>query len=785
MALERLAAALGIRRDKMPADAQTVIAAMLPSSTSHPPERGAAGMLTAYNNSPWVRAIASRISTAVGAVSWQVYAARTTREGRYYRNHELQEKGVKRDDFKRRALDLPEGTELIQLPEHPVLGLLSGGSYRMPGSIGRQMTQLYLELTGEAFWLLEPRTVNGATVPVAFWVIPPTWVQDIPQTEDGVFVLDTGSTRSMEIPAPLMVWFANPNPVTPYSRGVGHMRAFGDEIDTEVYTAKYIRAFFYNSARPDLLVYGKDLQREDIQRLEYGWLQKVRGFLQSHKPFFLNRDVTVKELTYKFQEMQLIELRKWERDILVNGRGVPPEVLGIIENSNRATIDAADYLFAKGVVEPALEFMRTMLQADLMPLYDNRLILGYNSPVGEDWDFALRAMQAAPFAPTINEWRAMQGLDTVEGGDVHVFQLAQQTVDLDETTEVAPAEDDEEALVAAFRRGLRGGCKHEHGSNGALSTVRHGRADASALMPPMPRALGSTTGHPREVSKQIGGTSNIPLAERLGKQMMDDLLEAWEEIRSSIDMDAFIGALAKGDLEAAIAVVERAPMDEALEPARQTLREALYVVGAAAAEEVAEALGVPFSFDVVNPAVIQELEQFGAGMVTNVSESTKAAIRAALVDSYSQGKSASKVAKEIRGLIGLTERDARLAVKRREELLSMGFTEAQADAKMEKWIAKKIAQRAELIANNELVYAANRGQEMVWEAAEKAGLLVRGETYRMWIASGDERTCDECQMMQGELAPLGGEYKNGFYTPNDIHIACRCTEALVFMKGGG
>jgi len=759
-----LASALGVT-EKAPLDASSMIAALLPGMTTTAPERGTVGMINAYNNSPWVRAITSRISVAVGSSSWQVYATKTAEAGRFYRDHRLQQCGIKRRDFKRRSFDVPEGVELVQLPEHPSLELLNGGSYRMPGSIGRQMTQLYLELTGEAFWLLEPRSIGGSVIPVGFWVIPPTWIKDVAQSSEGVFTIEGPSGRSVDVPAQFMLWFSNPNPVNPYGRGVGHLRAFGDEIDTDEFTSKYIRAFFYNSARPDLLVYGKDLQPADVQRLEIGWTQKVRGFLQAHKPFFLNRDVTVKELTYKFREMELIDLRKWERDILVNGRGLPPEVLGIIENSNRATIDAADYLFAKGVVEPALEFMRTVLQAELMPMYDERLVLGYDSPVEEDYDFQLRAMQAAPFAPTINEWRSMQGLDAIENGDQHVFNMTQTTVDLETEGGTPQPLPRSRALC---------GCKtHVSAAPGSLEAGRRGDMQVGASK--------AARIDPGVTVAKVGGPHNVDLATKLGKRMMGELLAAWEELKGSIDMKAFMAALQRGNLEAAIAIIDRVPFHDFLADSRETLREALYTVGEAAAAEVAEMLGADFSFQMISPEALQELEQFGAGMVTNVSDETMQAIRAALTDSYAEGRTAQETAKEIRSLIGLTERDARSAVRERTRLLESGMSEAAADAQMEKWIAKKIAQRAETIALNELVYAANRGQEMAWEAAKHAGLLDPKRVQRVWIGGFDENSCEVCSSASGTTAPIGGEFPNGFYTPNDAHVRCRCSEGLIWI----
>lgn len=759
---QRIADALGITPKQAPSDVQAVVAAMLPSGTSTPPERGVRGMLNAYNNSPWVRAVASRVSIGVGSVSWQVYAIRTQSTGRYFRSFDLQSKGIERRQFRRRMIDVPEGTELIEIAEHPILELLSGGSRRMPGSVGRQMTQLYLELTGEAFWLLEPRTVNGSTIPVGFWVIPPTWVQDVPTDEDGSYVLDAGTGKTIEIPSPFMLWFANPNPVNPYGRGTGHLRAFGDEIDTDEYTAKYIRSFFYNSARPDLLVYGKDLQKEDVQRLEIGWVQKVRGFLQAHRPFFLNRDVTVKELTYKFQEMQLIELRKWERDLIVNGRGVPPEVLGIIENSNRATIDAADYLFAKGVVEPALEAQRNVLQEELVPKYDERLILGYDSPVEEDHEFQLKAMEAEPSAPTINEWRAVQGLDAVDYGDQHIFTLSKKVVDLNDPdafnnpSRNDPVPTDDEPPVEEQPP------PEDEDDDASMDGERHH--------------------HHLTVTKEVGGPHNVDLAEGLGSQMIDDLISAFDDIRNSLDMTAIEAAIARGDVEAVMSIIDAADIPEGLESARQTLKEALFVVMSSVLEEVAGALGVDLTFDMISEAVLQELEEFGAGAVKNVSDASKAAIRGVLVEGYGAGQTPGTMAKEVRLLIGLTEPQARQAVRLYDEWLGK-FGQEKADDMLVKWAGKKIRDRADTIVLNELVYAGNRGQEMVWEAAVKLGLLPK-DVLRQWKTTPDDHLCDLCAPMHNVTAKVGEPYPNGVITPNQIHVRCRCSEVLIFVKPG-
>jgi len=59
----------------------------------------------------------------------------------------------------------------------------------------------------------------------------------------------------------------------------------------------------------------------------------------------------------------------------------------------------------------------------LLPWYDQRLILGYESPVEDDKAEQLNAAQTAYWALTINEWRDKMGVDRVAYGDKHVFML--------------------------------------------------------------------------------------------------------------------------------------------------------------------------------------------------------------------------------------------------------------------------------------------------------------------------------------------------------------------------
>ena len=75
-----------------------------------------------------------------------------------------------------------------------------------------------------------------------------------------------------------------------------------------------------------------------------------------------------------------------------------------------------------GDFAPILEFLRENFQNQIIPQYDDRLIVDYVSPVQEDKEFLLNAAKAAPWAQTIDEWRQLQGQPVKEdgGGDLHM-----------------------------------------------------------------------------------------------------------------------------------------------------------------------------------------------------------------------------------------------------------------------------------------------------------------------------------------------------------------------------
>lgn len=413
----------------------SVGARLLPGGVGEPPKRGTAEMLAAYNTMPWLRAVVNKVSRSVASSSWELYIVQ--QNGRAVHNRKAQF-----GDFAtRKAAMKSAGANTIE--NHPFLDLMENPNPFFVGIAARQLVQIYLDLVGEAFLLKER---NGAGMPIALWPIPPTWVEATPTPGNPFFRLN--APNRVEIPETEIVWISEPDPANPYGRGSSTAGALSDELETDEFAAKHVKSWFYNRARPDLLISGDNLSPAETARLEADWLKKNQGFWKAFKPYFLSRKVDVQSFSQTLESMQFVELRKHERNTIIQVYGVPPEVLGVIESSNRATIEASEYLFGKWVLEPRLEFSRAVLQQRLIPDFDSRLILGYNNPIQEDKEHYLKVAKSAPWAMMVDEWREMQGLPPLPGDQGKIYLVPTNMVAVSSLLDAKVAELPEPAPAA-------------------------------------------------------------------------------------------------------------------------------------------------------------------------------------------------------------------------------------------------------------------------------------------------------------------------------------------------
>lgn len=343
-----------------------------------PPARGTREFLEVYETSPWVRAVAGKTATAVGCTEWT-----------------LEARGA-------------------MIEDHVLLKALRRPNPYMSGRQMFKVTQLCLDLVGDSFWL---KGRNGLGAPVEFFPIPPHWIAETPTTARPTYRASYYGWQE-EIPESEIFWMRDHTPGDPYKRGSGLIRAQADELETFEYASKHAKQLFYNRAIPEFVVMDEGAGDTEIDRHEKAFNQKLQGFWRWYKPYFTNRKLEFwQPQQMNLENLTMVPLLKHERDTIIQAWGFPPEQLGIIENSNRATAEVSDYIFEDRIVEPRREFMADYINSFLVPEYDERLTFGFVSTVPADKTHQLAVASKAPHSLTTDEWREMMGQPPL-GGEI-------------------------------------------------------------------------------------------------------------------------------------------------------------------------------------------------------------------------------------------------------------------------------------------------------------------------------------------------------------------------------
>jgi hypothetical protein len=191
---------------------------------------------------------------------------------------------------------------------------------------------------------------------------------------------------------------------------------------------KWQKNYFYNDATPPFWANIPGAQTSDLERMRDTWGQRLGGWINARKPAFTNGDnIQITKLGDTAKEMDFVASRKYLRDVFMQHYSIPPEMFGIIDNSNRSTIDSAYYLFAKNVISRRLGFYERAITRQLIaPDFDARLVVRFDFTVPEDEDFKLKKVTEglSRGALTRADWKLAMGYTVEKGDDVYLMPFS-------------------------------------------------------------------------------------------------------------------------------------------------------------------------------------------------------------------------------------------------------------------------------------------------------------------------------------------------------------------------
>ncbi len=321
---------------------------------SVPPERNTAEWINAYGKNPRL-SVVNKIASDLSYVEGKLYEVDADGEEREIKSHPF--------------LD-------FWASPNPLFEFTSNAIWKLQ--------ETYLLLKGEGYFIIERRT-DGT--PAELWPVPTHWVTETPYLNHPFYRVQMSNANSIQVSVDDMFVMKTPNPLDPFRRGLGQSEAIADEIEIDEYAAKFQKKFFYNDATPSLLVGMPKSQKEERDRFLEMWKNKFMGVNNSHKVAAVGAEVTVNKLADNMKDLDMVNGRLFIRDTVLEHFGVPREIMGITENSNRATAEAAQYIYAKNVLTPRISDREKAVNTQLLPYFGKNLAWHYDDIIPHDKEY--------------------------------------------------------------------------------------------------------------------------------------------------------------------------------------------------------------------------------------------------------------------------------------------------------------------------------------------------------------------------------------------------------------
>jgi len=305
------------------------------------------------------------------------------------------------------------------------------------------LTSILVDLVGEFFWwkLRDDRGVVQELYPM-----PAYWIVTTPTIGSPFFMAyPMGTTSGNAIPISIddMVWFKRMDPDDPYGRGRGTSEAIIDEVETDQKAAKSQKNLFFNDCTPPYFITAEGATQDQADAIKQNLTQKLGGWMHRREPGVLTwANASIVPVGLSPQEVDFVESRKYLRDECLQHYQIPPEIYGVIENSNRSTIDASYYLYQKNVLDDRYRFIERAINTQLIHQdFDVNLIGKFREIVPEDEDFKFQVTQAGFVSGALTRavWKKTMGFEVDDAHDnVYVLPMNMVEIPADAPVESKP-----------------------------------------------------------------------------------------------------------------------------------------------------------------------------------------------------------------------------------------------------------------------------------------------------------------------------------------------------------
>lgn len=332
--------------------------------------------------------------------------------------------------------------ELSEAKNHPLQLLLDRPNEEQSANDFMESWVAFLMLAGNAYVEMNGPSEKGP--PKELWLWRPDRTTIIPGVEgiESLRYLVNGAEIDIPYERALHTKFFHP---TNDYYGLTPLQVAMRTIDMDNSTTDWNTTLVQNYGAPGGILHAPtdaNIPRPQLQRIQRTLRRMFGGKGNVGKTHLLEGGLTWQQMGLSPKDMDFIDSRKMTREEICAVFGVPPQLVGIQENSTYSNYAEARQSFYQDTVLPTLDKIVSTINQRVSPLYGQNIVVGYDKTqieaLQESSDAKYERLSKVKDTLTINERRQELGYEPVASGDVLLIPTNVARVDVNASPIDAP-----------------------------------------------------------------------------------------------------------------------------------------------------------------------------------------------------------------------------------------------------------------------------------------------------------------------------------------------------------
>jgi HK97 family phage portal protein len=367
-----------------------------------------------YKESIWVYSCVNTIADNISRVPFRIYN---------------KVKGSPQQNLSRNEVTSGELYELFSTP-NPL------STFRML----MVATITYLELEGEAFWVLDGRK-GPDSIPTEIWCLNPSRFQAITDKKTGH--LEGWEYRVTPDSDPVILklddvlYFRYFNPYDDI-KGQSSLSAAQLSIDQDYYASRHNKNFFREGAvMSGIIEYPDELSDDTFNRLMKQFEDRHKGYQKAHKIGIIDGGGTWKDIGTRPKDLDFVNLKNIIKSEIFSAFKTNEVVLGIFENiQSYEGSRAAHRAFWQETLIPKISYIEEVVNKRFLNKlgYEGEFDLGTVEALRDDFNYKVQSawlLYRMGYPINMINKRLKLGMDDVKWGDIAWMPSSQIPVDGD------------------------------------------------------------------------------------------------------------------------------------------------------------------------------------------------------------------------------------------------------------------------------------------------------------------------------------------------------------------